>query len=139
MISLISSPAFVTWLIWAWSKHFEDVELLKGEQLEFVYMAILCIQVFQVVSVLVITFTPNMVYMWNKTYNTYAPKFLYGLQFVIFLVVPIIISLLSVYAIIFCDVRHSVQESWFTLMAVLGLASIIWYYMAIASVVDDIK
>ena len=67
------------------------------------------------------------------------PITLYILQYAIFLVLPIVLSLLSFYALAFCSVLHTVEESWFVLMGFFGIANVLWYHMTVAGLVEMIK
>ena len=134
---MISAPALVSSFIYGLSNYYEDNA--QNESSQWIFFIIVCIQLFQTVTVLFITFTPSTIYMWSHTYNKYMPYIVFSLQYAIFMVLPTVISLLSLYAIIFCNVLESVYESWFTLMGFLGIAMIIWYHMAIIGVVNEVK
>ena len=139
MICLMSAPTFVSCIIYVMSEGYGDASLLQSETSKVVFFIIMCIQIFQTITVFFITFTPNQIYMWSRAYNIYMPITLYALQYSIFLVLPIVISLLCLYAVVFCSVLHTVEESWFVLIGFFGIANVLWYHMTVAGLVEMIK
>ena len=128
----VTSPAIVACCIWWRSGSYYNIHQTE----QTVFFVIMCIQIFQAGSIFVLTFTQHYLYM--EEHNELIPKFLYTLQFAVFLVLPIICSLLSMYIWLFHPEGNCVLQPWFTLIGIQGVAMTIWYLYSVWGIVEDL-
>ena len=113
-ICLVSSPAFVSVCIWILD---QSLQVLISTEVQTVFLIIMGIQVFQTVSMMLITFTTNHIYFGNDTYNEWVPYFLYIAQYAIFLVLPLVSTGFSIFARWQYELDGTIVGPWFTFIA----------------------